>query len=342
MLYNLCMRTRIKDIAESLGLSESTVQSILRERPGFKEATRQLVFNKAKELHYQPNWLARSLATRKTHVLGIAVPNLVRPFFPAVMEGIDTVTYPAGYNLVVFNTDEDPAREDKGISAFLSKQVDGLIIASCHDRRKNGTWKPIRHSGVPFVLIDRFFRSAPYVGADNERVGLVATQHLIQQGYRAIGHINAKLNLAAGFGRYQGYLNALRKAGIRVRNEYIVETGGSTVAHGLAAANKLLALPRPPDAIFASIDFLAVGAMQAAREAGLRIPEQFGVVGVGNIPYSEHLHTPLSSVDLHAVEVGKSAASILLEMIDGGPPPGEPVFLDPTLVVRDSTARKSR
>jgi LacI family transcriptional regulator len=333
------MRARIKDIANALGLSESTVQSVLRERPGFKETTRQLVFKKAEELHYQPNWLASSLATRKTHVLGVAVPNLARPFFPAVMEGIDSITYPADYNIAVFNTAEDPSREDKGIAAFLGRQVDGLIIASAHDRRKNGAWRLIRRSGVPFVLIDRFFRSAPYVGADNERVGFMATKHLISQGYRSIAHLTASMDLAPGHDRHRGYLRALRTAGIRVLHEHVAEIGANTVAGGYTGAKRLLEQSRRPDAIFASIDFAALGAMQAVREAGLRMPEDFGVIGVGNIPYNEHLRTPLSSVDLHPIEVGRSAASMLLGMINGEPPPQKAFCIEPTLVVRASSSR---
>ena len=335
------MRTRIKDIADALELSESTVQSVLREKPGFKGATRKLVFDKAAELHYQPNWLARSLATRKTQVLGVAVPNLARPFFPAVLEGIDTITYPAGYNLVVFNTDEDPAREDEGVAAFLSKQVDGLIIASAHDRRKNGAWKPISRSGVPFVLIDRFFRASPYVGAEDERVGLVATRHLVQQGYCRIAHLTGRLHtLTTAFGRYRGYLRALREAGMRVRKDYIVEVEYNSEASGYEGMKRILSLSTRPDAIFAINDLVAVGAMQAIREAGISMPQDMGVISVGNGRYNDHLHTPLSSMDLHPTQVGKSAATILLGMINGEPAPRKHWFIEPTLVIRASSLRR--
>lgn len=333
------MRTRMKDIAESLGLSVSAVQSILRDKPGFREATRQRVFKKAKSLHYQPNSLARSLVTRKTNVLGVVVTSLSRPFFPAVLEGIDAVTYPAGYSLVVFNTEEDPVREDKGMAALLGNQIDGLIIASAHHRTRNGSWEPFRKSGVPFVLIDRFFPSVPFVGADNELVGYMATQHLLRQGYKSIAHLTGRRDIATGYGRYRGYMRAVRDAGFPVRKSHILEVDYRAEPGGQAGTMQLLKLPVPPDAIFAINDSVATGAIQAAQDCGLRVPEDFGVIGVGNSRYSELLRIPLSSVDLHAVEVGKSAASILLGMIHDKPAPRKPVFVEPTLIVRASTRR---
>ncbi len=333
------MHVRIKDIAEALDLSVATVQKVLRDAPGFNEKTRKRVLKKAKDLGYRPNWAARSLVTRKTHVIGVAVPNLARPFFPAVLEGIDAIVYPQGYSLAVFNTDEDRVREDKGVAAFLGRQIDGLIIASAHQRTDTGVWEPIRQSLVPFVLIDRFFPRVPYVGADNEKVGFIAVSHLLEQRYRSIANVVARCDLMPGFGRYRGYVRALRSAGIRVRKEYGMTADNSTIADGYAAAKKLLCLPRRPDAIFASIDFLAIGVMQAARELGFRIPEDVGVIGVGDIPYSDHLYTPLSSVDLHPIELGRSAATILLDVIHGKAAVQKAFYIEPTLVVRKSSCR---
>jgi LacI family transcriptional regulator len=336
------MRVRIKDIAGALDLSVATVQKVLRDAPGFNDKTRKRVLKKAKELGYHPNWAARSLVTRKTHVIGVAVPNLVRPFFPAVLQGIDAVVYPEGYSLAVFNTDEDRVREDKGVAAFLGRQIDGLVIASAHKRTSTEVWEPIRQSKVPFVLIDRLFPRLPYVGADNEKVGVLAVQHLLEQRYRLIAAVVARCDLMPGFGRYRGYLRALRSAGMRVRKEYAITVEDSKITSGYSAALKLLRLPHPPDAIFASTDFLAMGVTQAARELGLRIPEDLGIIGVGDIPYSDHLSTPLSSINLHPIEQGRSAATILLDVIHGKPAGQKPFYIEPTLVVRMSSRRSDR
>jgi LacI family transcriptional regulator len=330
------MRVRLKDVAQALGLSVSTVNAILHNRPNFNEATRQRVLEKVKELDYRPNWLARSLVTQKTHVCGVVVPNLSRSIFPAILEGIDEVTHAAGYHLVVSGTGEDPRREEEEISTLINKQVDGLIIASAREPEKNGRWKMPEKPRTPLVLVDRQFAGAPFVGADHERIGLIATQHLIEQGYRAIAHLSRR-NVVTGIGRCKGYVQALREAGMRVRRDFILDAQGES--GGYEGAKHLLQLDPRPDAIFAAGDPIAIGAMQAIQESGLRMPTDFGIIGVGRIQYTEYLRVPLSTVDQHSVEAGRTAASILLRMIDGEAAPSAPVLLEPTLLVRDSSCR---
>jgi LacI family transcriptional regulator len=340
-LLSQCMGVRLKDVAKALGLSISTVSAALHNRADINEATRDRVLRKASDLNYHPNRLAHGLATQKTHVLGVVVPNLSRPFFPHVLEGIDAITYPAGYTLVVFNTDDDPAREEKGISALISSQVDGLIIASALPPRNNGVWKPMDKSGVPFVLMDRFFASVPFVGADDDRIGFMVTQHMIQQGYRRIAHL-AATSVVTGFGRYRGYVRALREAGIRVRRDYIVEVTWREMDGGLEGTTQLLRLRPRPDAIFAVNDLVAIGAMKTIQQAGLHIPEDCGLIGVGNVRYGDCLSVPLSTVDLHPREVGTTAATMLLSRIHGQQLAAQPVFLEPRLIVRDSSRRIQR
>jgi len=330
------MQVRLKDVAQALGLSLSTVNSILHNRPNFKDATRQRVLEKAKELNYRPNWLARSLVTQKTQVCGVVVPNLSRSIFPAILEGIDEITHAAGYHLVVCSTGEDPEREEEEIATLINKQVDGLIIASAREPKKNGRWEILGETRTPLVLVDRQFAGAPFIGADHKRIGLIATRHLIEQGYRAIAHLSRR-NVVTGIGRCKGYVQALREAGMRVRRDFILDVQGE--AGGYEGAKRLLQLNPRPDAIFATGDSIAIGAMRAIQESGLRMPTDIGIIGVGRIQYTEYLRVPLSTVDQHSVEAGKSAASILLRMIDGEPACSAPVLLEPTLVVRDSSCR---
>ena len=330
--------TRLKDVAQALGVSISTVSAVLHKRPNFNQATRERVLRKIEELKYRPNWLARGLATQKTHVLGVVVPNLSRPFFPLVMDGIDKITYPAGYNLLVFNSEDDPAREEEGLATLLSRQVDGVILASARDVRKNPFWKSFGKWTAPFVFIDRFFPSVPFVGADNEHIGFMVTQHLIKQGYRSIAHLAAP-DVATGLGRYRGYLRALREAGMRMRRGYVLTLPGRELEGGYEGAKRLLALKHVPDAIFAVNDLVAIGAMMALQERGIRIPEECGLIGVGSVRFGDCLRVPLSTVDLHPTEVGKTSARILLTLINGEPAPSSPVFLTPKLIVRESSRR---
>jgi LacI family transcriptional regulator len=334
------MGVRLKDLAEALGLSLSTVSAALHNRADINEFTRKRVLRKAKELNYYPNRLAHGLATRKTHVLGIVVPNLSRPFFPYVFEGIDTITYPAGYTFLVFNTDDDPVREQTGITTLISSQVDGLIIASAQSPRKNNSWKELRASGVPFVMMDRFFAGVPFVGADDNLIGFRATRHLITEGYRSIAHLSAR-DVATGRGRYLGYVRALRSAGLAVRRNYVIDVRWKDMHEGYEATKILLRSRTLPDSIFAVNDLVAIGAMKAIKESGLSIPGDIGLIGVGNVRYGDCLSVPLSTLDLHPKKVGKAAASMLLSHLQGEAFPSKPVFLDPELIIRDSSRRSS-
>jgi LacI family transcriptional regulator len=261
---------------------------------------------------------------------------LSRSFFPNVLHGIDTVAHSAGYHLVISNMDELPAREDEEIATLLDRQVDGLIVASAHPPGKNAGQKILRASGVPFVLIDRFFDLAPFVGSNDEHIGFMATKHLIEQGYRAIAHFGWHA-VATGVGRRQGYLRALRESGMRVRRNFILEVFGES--GGYEGTKRLLQMRPRPDAVFAASDPVAIGAMRALHEYGIRSPDEFGVIGVGSVRYGEDLRVSLSTVDTHSTEIGKSAASILLSMIKGKPAPREPVFIEPTLIIRESSHR---
>ena len=332
------MQTRLKDVAQALGLSISTVNAALRNRKDISEATRERVFKKAKELNYRPNWVARSLKMQKTQVLGVVVPDLSRSFFTEVMKGIELFLRGTGYHLVVCSTGEDPAKEDDEIAAFISKQVDGLIVASANAPEEKKVWQGMVKSGVPLVLVDRYFEGVPFVGGDDERIGLIATRHLMQQGYRRIAHLREP-NISTAIGRYRGYLRAMHEAKMRVRQDYIVSAEYHNEESGYEGIKQLLALNPRPDAVFAASDPIAIGAMQALQESGLRLPTDFGVIGVGMHRYGEYLRIPLSTVDQHRTEIGRLAASILLGAIDGKPVPTSPVLIEPTLIVRDSSCR---
>jgi LacI family transcriptional regulator len=332
------MAVRLKDVAQALGLSISTVSAVLRNRADFNESTRKRVLQKVKDLNYRPNWMARSLATQTSHVIGVVVPNLSRSFYPNVLEGIDLVAHNAGYHLVTSNTEDIPNREDEEIATLMDRQVDGLIIASAHPPGKNAVKKILGASGVPFVLVDRPFPSAPFVGSDNEQIGFMATEHLIDQGYRAIAHLGRRA-VATGVGRHLGYVRALRESGRRVRRIFTLEAFGE--AGGYEGTKQLLRMRPPPDAIFAASDPVAIGALRALQECGLRVPDDFGVIGVGSVRYGEDLRVALSTVDTHSLEIGKSAASMLIGILEGKPEPAAPVFIKPTLIVRKSSCRVS-
>ncbi len=332
------MRVRLKDVARALKLSISTVNAALRNRSDISEATRQRVFKKAKELNYFPNSVAQSLVTRRTNVLGVIVPDLSRSFFTEVVKGIDIVASAAGYHLVLCNTGEDPKREDEEIQTLISKQLDGLIVASAHDPTENGVWRDLAKRGVPFVLVDRFFSGAPFIGVDDEQIGFIATKHLIMQGYRNIAHLRGS-HLSTGNGRLRGYRKALRKYGLRARREFVIDARFHDETSGYEGTKTLLRRWPRADAIFAASDPIAIGAMEALLEQGVRLPDDCGLIGVGKTRYGDRLHVPLSTVDQHRIEIGKVTARTLLGLIGGDGPATGPILIEPTLVVRRSSAR---
>src|SRR5215471_16819629 len=215
---------RLKDIARELNVSVMTVSKVVRDCADVGAETRSRVLAKIKEMNYQPNWVARSLAARRTFIIGLIVPDLMHSFFAEIAKGVAETIRPLGYDVVICNSEEDGAVESREVERLLARQVDGLLIASAQPPSSSGLFERIDARGVPYVLIDRRFPGAPapYVGGDDEQIGRLATQHLIERGCRRVAHI-AGPPLTPGAGRLKGYREALATAGLSVPAEYVVE-----------------------------------------------------------------------------------------------------------------------
>jgi len=328
---------RLKDIARDLNVSVMTVSKVVRGCADVGADTRTRVLARIKELNYQPNWVARSLAARCTFMIGLIVPDLMHSFFAEIAKGVSAAIRPLGYDVVICNSEEDCGVESSEVDRLLARQVDGLILASAQPPSSLEVFERIEARNVPYVLIDRRFTDAraPYVGADDEAIGRLATNHLIERGCRRIAHI-AGPPLATGVGRLKGYQSALAMAGISVPDSYVVHATDD--ASGFQAARRLLALDPRPDAIFGYNDPTAAGAMKAILEAGIGIPGSMKVIGVGNVHYSDLLRVPLSTIDQSSTAIGQQAADILVKSIGSKRRrPPRTVLIDPILIVREST-----
>jgi len=328
---------RLKDIARDLNVSVMTVSKVVRGCADVGAETRSRVLARIKELNYQPNWVARSLAARRTFMIGLIVPDLMHSFFAEIAKGVSAAIRPLGYDVVICNSEEDGAFEASEVERLLARQVDGLILASAQPPSSLELFERIEARNVPFVLIDRRFTEvhAPYVGADDEAIGRLATRHLIERGCRHIAHI-AGPAVTTGTGRLKGYGDALSDAGIAFSEKYVEHAGDD--ATGYQAARRLLALAPRPDAIFGYNDPTAAGAMKAILEAGIGIPETMKVIGVGNVHYSDLLRVPLSTIDQSSTEIGTEAADILIKSIGSKRKrPARAVIVEPKLVIREST-----
>ncbi len=330
----------MKDIARELGVSVMTVSKALRHHTDISEATRRKVLERARRLGYQPNWIARSLVSRRTYMVGLVIPDLMHSFFAEVAKGAASRLEPAGYHIVILNSEEDPQTEERQISALLARNVDGLIIASAQRNGAARLFRTLKARRACYVLIDRLPAGAEahYVGGEDERIGELATEHLIRQGCRRIAHLRGP-DIPTGIGRYRGYRRALARHGLPAPARYVVRAQHNDAA-GYEGMRRLLGLKPPPDGVFCYNDPVAAGAVRAVLEAGLRVPEDVAVVGSGNVHYSDLLRVPLTTIDQSSGLIGQKAAELLLELMEGrrrAKP--QRIIIPPRLIVRQSSLR---
>jgi LacI family transcriptional regulator len=333
------MAVRLKDIARDLGVSVVTVSKVLRGNADIGEATRRRVLKRMKELNYQPNMMARGLASGRTYTVGLVVPDLVHPFFAEFAKALSGVLRSSSRALILASSEEDPEIERQEIRTLLSRGVDVLLIASCQANLRN--FYEIGDDRTPYLLFDRNFAhlAAHFVGSDDVQVGEMATKHLIEIGRKRIAHIGSK-NTSPSFDRLRGYRNVLNEARLTVPESYVVvrdrvEESGDKV--GFQAMQELLKLEPRPDAVFCYNDLTAVGAIEATLQAGLRVPEDIAFIGCGNLRYANYLRVPLSSIDHGTAELGRIAGEFALEL--SAKPEQEPrsILVPSTLVAREST-----
>jgi LacI family transcriptional regulator len=328
---------RLKDIARDLNVSVMTVSKVVRGCADVGAETRSRVLARIKELNYQPNWVARSLAARRTFMIGLIVPDLMHSFFAEIAKGVSAAIRPLGYDVVICNSEEDSAFETNEIDRLLGRQVDGLILASAQAPSTVEVFERLESRNVPYVLIDRQFEGvrANYVGADDVAIGRVATRHLIERGCRRIAHI-AGPAIATGIGRERGYREALAAAGISVPDSYLIHARDDESA--FEAVRRLLTIDPHPDAVFGYNDPVAAGAMKAILQTGIGIPQQIKVIGVGNVHYSDLLRVPLSTIDQSSAHIGQQAADLLMKSISSKRKrPAKTIMVEPKLIIREST-----
>jgi LacI family transcriptional regulator len=336
------MPVTMLDIARDVNVSVVTVSKVLRNQGRISEATRKLVLKRAQELNYQMNWAARSLVTRRTYTIGLLLPEFAHPFFGEIARAVGRTIRPHGYHVLISSFEEDPDVEASEIESLLARQVDGLIIASSQPERHLGMFERIQQRKTPYVLIDRPLPGlrACFVGVDNCAIGTLATEHLLKCGCCRIAHLRGpKVGIAEQ--RFEGYRRALARAGRRPDSDYVV-SGGRGEETGYEGMRQLLKLQPAPDGVFCFNDPVAIGAMRAVLEAGLRLPRDVALVGAGNVHYSDVLSVPLTTVDQRTCKIGELASELLLARI-GAKRSLRPkkILIPPRLVERESTQRQS-
>lgn len=325
----------IRDVARAANVSTSTVSHVINDTRFVSPDTRERVLEAMAALNYSPNRLARSLRNNETLTIGVLLPNSANPFFAEILLGVEEACFDLGYNLIMGNANDDPERELSYLQVLLSRQVDGILLISTGAHRQSIAL--LSSHQTPVVVVDRRtnIEAVDEIFTANKHGGLLATSYLLRLGHRRIGCITGPSFLTPSAERVAGYHDALAAAGIRAHHEWLVN-GDFQHASGYQAGMKLLRLPEPPTAIFACNDLMAVGAMYAIHEAGLRVPDDLSIVGFDDISLASYTIPRLTTVAQPARRIGGLAIERLIARIQGEEVPAFHEKLPVQLVERDS------
>jgi DNA-binding LacI/PurR family transcriptional regulator len=326
----------MKDVARLAGVSIQTVSAIMNGKPGITAETGARVNAAIETLGYRPYSVARSLRTRQTHTLALIVSDINNPSFSMIASAAEDVAHSFGYHLVLFNTHDDPEREALYIRAVNERWMDGVLFVAAGDPMTS--LEALKGAGIPTVAVDRvpMGYAGPAVTLDNRRPGQIAAEYLLGLGHRRIAHISGPLKLLLARERLAGYDDALRAAD--VPQQWVTPHGNWTCRSGYEAMEEILAAGARPSAVFAANDRMAIGAMHALREGGLRVPEDVSVVGLDDIELAAYQCPALTTVQQSFSEMASRSVHLLMDLLTGKAPEAVQIVIAPRLVVRQSAA----
>ena len=332
------MKETLVTISKRTGFAISTVSRVLNgqaEKYRISRKTVELILAEARRCDYTPSLLAKGLRMKRTNTLGLLIPQVSNPYFADIASAIIREARSHGYTVMVVDTMENEENEQEGIRTMLSRRVDGIVAVPC-GRTPDHLEKVDR--SVPVMLVDRSFErtSLPYVCTDNYRGGVEATRILLQSGHRRIACIQGVPHSMPNRRRVQGYLDALRQAGLQ--EEAIITGDAFSLENGYRQTKLAVAGPDRPTAIFALSNTILLGAVKAIRESGLRIPEDISVVSFDDNPYLDFLVPAITRIGQPVEEIGKTAVRLLLESIREEGRCRTQLQLPPERIVRDSVA----
>jgi LacI family transcriptional regulator len=330
----------IRDVARVAKVHPGTVSRALNaETRGLvNQEAAERVMRAAQELGYRPNPIARGLKTNRSYTIGVLIPDITNPLFPPILRGIEDRLDDAGYTSLIVNTDNDAKRERSYLEALRARQVDGFISATA--RLDQAFLADLAAGGVPLVLVNRSLedRSVPAVTVDDRQGIRLAVEHVAELGHSRIGHVAGPQNISTGRRRYLGFLEAMRAAGLEALGEQVRFSTSFTEAEGARVSSELLGVADDITAIVAANDRLAIGCYDTLEARGLRCPDDLSIVGFNDMPFVDRLRPPLTSVRVPQREIGTEAANLLLQRLSNGSQTPREILLEPTLVVRGSTA----
>lgn len=333
-------RPTIKDIAGIAKVSPTAVSMALNDRPRIGHETRKRILRIAKDLNYQPNFVARSLVSKRSHTIGLIITTIMNPFYPELAKGIEDKAMELGYNIILCSTNYDLKLEKYCINTLRSKGVDGIIFSSVEINDPN--IKPLIEDHYPFILVNRRIhnrflnKKADYIALDNFSGGYMAMEHLYKLGHRRIGIIVGSLNTSTAVERTGGAKKLLKDYGLKLEPNLIMECNFSKEL-AYHATKKFLSMKTPPTAIFAENDYMALGVREALLDSGLKIPENMALVGFDDIASTALRGVEITTVSQKKYEMGALAVKILIDKLKNETPTMvNQIILEPELIIRNS------
>jgi DNA-binding LacI/PurR family transcriptional regulator len=329
-------RATLADVAKSANVSMMTVSRAINNKPGVSAELRQKILEIAAEMNYQPNRIARGLATRQMSTVGLVVPSISNPFYAEIAQSVGDTAFENGYNVFLINTHANLDREEAALDSLWAQHIDGAILCSLRRPEKMVIDSIERFPAV--VLVNReLSKPLPNVvsiNVNDQRAAQEAVQHFLEQGRRRIAYIGAPKNSFSSQRRQEGYRAALKSAKVAYDPALVIHIMPD-MATGKEAAETLLSSHPDIDAILAFNDLVAVGALQACQIVGKKIPQDVAVIGADDIPLASLLIPRLTTSRVNLDYLGRLAMRTLLDIIAGNVSPASSMF-DPELILRDS------
>lgn len=330
----------ISDIAKLAGVSKGTVSRVINNKPeGMSEETRKNIIKIIEEVGYVPNSMARSIAVSETKIIGAIIPDVENPFFAQIVRGVEDYALKNGYTVFLCNSDFNVKKEQKYLYSLLEKRVDGIILNTSGELGSGRLRNLLHQNNIPIIVMDRKtndFKDYPGVFIDNEQAAYEGVSYLINKGNKNIVFLGGEKSVYTVQERFKGYKRAMENAGIDI-DENRITFGKLSIESGYERACKLLKEKVKIDAIFSSADVIAFGALKAAREYNIEIPNQIEVLGFDNISLCDIVTPTLSTVGQPIYKIGETAAQMLVESIRNKDKTFQDVYLQTELVIRQST-----
>lgn len=338
-------RTTLKDIAEKLDVSITTINRALKNHPDISVKLKEQVLFLAEQLHYRPNYFASSLRKNHSGLIGVLMPKIIHYFSSTLLSGIIKTSNEKNYQVIIGETDNNVETEKISLVNMMNSGVDGILIAVSNNTTNEDHFAALQNEDIPLVFFDKVpdHITGPKVLTNDAKGASMATEHLIDEGYKKIAHIKGQSASRNAMPRFMGYKTALKKNSHAFNEKLVKECKVATEEEGYEFALQYMKMKSRPDAIFAVNDETAIGVIAALRKLNIRVPQDVGVVGFSNIKASTYMQPSLTSIEQFGFNIGKVATEVLIELITSKTEATElmhrKTLLEPKLIIRESSVR---